>query len=166
MGLEARTTSVKMELIFCTFDALCHASVAQSKSAVQGSVCQCLLSQVQYLETPCTARVAAHVRGEPASAPRPVTTLNTPGGRPTSSMMAASSRHVTDVISDGFSTTVQPCKVILYEHSGDDSIRQTGIHSVLSCALRHNQGTLHAQCSGLTAAKAGATFHCIGTYQP
>ena len=76
----------------------------------------------------------AYVRGAPASAPRPVTRLNTPGGRPTSSMMAASSRHVTDVISDGFSTTVQPCKAILYEQSGHNYTRQPGIQRVLSCA--------------------------------
>ena len=80
--------------------------------------------------------------------------------------MAASSRHVTDVISDGFSTIVQPCKAILHEESGHNSTTQTGIHTIMSCALRHSQGALHAECGGLTAARAGATFHCMGTHQP
>ena len=83
-----------------------------SCKAEPASVCS---SHPRYLEPPMRSKDEAYVRGAPASAPRPVTRLKTPGGRPTSSMMAASSRHVTDVISDGFSTTVQPCKAILYE---------------------------------------------------
>ena len=50
--------------------------------------------------------------GWPASmlpkAPLPVTTLNTPGGRPASAHISASSRALSDVNEAGFSTTVLP----------------------------------------------------------
>lgn len=50
----------------------------------------------------------AHLSGAPASAPVPVTTLSTPGGRPTSAAMAASSRQVSAAASDGLSTAQLP----------------------------------------------------------
>jgi hypothetical protein len=49
-----------------------------------------------------------HLRGPPASGPVPVTTFNTPAGRPTSCAIAASSRHVRLAISLGFSTQQLP----------------------------------------------------------
>ena len=44
----------------------------------------------------------------PASAPSPVTTFTTPGGKPASSSSAINSSVETEVNSDGFTTTVQP----------------------------------------------------------
>src|SRR6059036_1708148 len=46
--------------------------------------------------------------GEPTSAPKPVTTLNTPGGRPASSNSSASASVDADVNSEGLMTIVQP----------------------------------------------------------
>ena len=46
--------------------------------------------------------------GPPASGPRPVTTLRTPGGRPASWTMRASSSAESGVCSAGLSTTVHP----------------------------------------------------------
>ena len=43
-----------------------------------------------------------NLRGAPASGPVPVTTLKTPAGRATSSMMAANSRQVRLQTSEGF----------------------------------------------------------------
>ena len=44
----------------------------------------------------------------PASSPRPVTTLNDPGGNPASSARRASAKAVSDVSSAGFSTMALP----------------------------------------------------------
>ena len=44
----------------------------------------------------------------PVLGPSPVTTLNTPGGRPASVKMCASRSVVSGVYSDGFTTVVQP----------------------------------------------------------
>src|SRR4051794_38221871 len=44
----------------------------------------------------------------PAALPRPVTTLNTPAGRPASSTRRASSRVLADANSDGLTTTEHP----------------------------------------------------------
>jgi len=49
-----------------------------------------------------------HLRGAPASAPRPVITLSTPAGSFTASAMAAISRHVTLACSLGFRMAVLP----------------------------------------------------------
>lgn len=46
--------------------------------------------------------------GVPTSAPKPVTTLNTPGGKPASSNSSANSSVDADVNSDGLMTRVQP----------------------------------------------------------
>ncbi|MCY1293055.1 hypothetical protein D9M70_423030 [compost metagenome] len=48
------------------------------------------------------------LRGPPASLPSPVTTFSTPDGRPTRSAVAASSRAVSGVSSEGLSTQVAP----------------------------------------------------------
>ena len=58
---------------------------------------------MQQLSAHCT-----HLRGAPASGPRPVTTLKTPGGKPTSFVIAAISKQVRLASSEGFSTTVLP----------------------------------------------------------
>ena len=47
-------------------------------------------------------------RGSPTSAPKPVTTLNTPGGSPASTARRANSSAEAEVNSDGFTTTVLP----------------------------------------------------------
>ena len=47
-------------------------------------------------------------KGAPISAPSPVTTLTTPGGKPAASSIAASSSVDADACSDGLSTTVLP----------------------------------------------------------
>ena len=52
--------------------------------------------------------MAGHLNGAPQSLPKPTSRLNTPGGSPTSSMMAASSRFVRLAVSEGFSTTQLP----------------------------------------------------------
>ena len=44
----------------------------------------------------------------PASGPSPCTTLNTPGGRPASAVMSASSEAVSGAHSGGLATTVLP----------------------------------------------------------
>src|SRR3954454_16114649 len=44
----------------------------------------------------------------PTTGPRPGTRLNTPAGRPTDSMISASTNAFSGVISDGFTTTQQP----------------------------------------------------------
>src|SRR5688500_9810231 len=46
--------------------------------------------------------------GAPASGPSPVTTLNTPGGKPASWTSAANSRVEAGACSAGLTTTVQP----------------------------------------------------------
>jgi hypothetical protein len=46
--------------------------------------------------------------GSPTSAPRPVTTFTTPGGKPAAATSRASSSIDAEVNSDGFTTTVQP----------------------------------------------------------
>src|SRR5690606_29377043 len=46
--------------------------------------------------------------GSPTSAPKPVTTLTTPGGKPASSIGLQNSSIEAEVYSDGFTTTVQP----------------------------------------------------------
>ena len=46
--------------------------------------------------------------GVPTSAPKPVTTLNTPGGKPASSNSCANSSVEAEVNSEGLATTVQP----------------------------------------------------------
>jgi hypothetical protein len=51
---------------------------------------------------------AAHLRGAPASAPVPVMTLSTPGGRPTSAAMPASSSEVREASSLGLTTQQLP----------------------------------------------------------
>ncbi len=48
------------------------------------------------------------VSGSPASLPVPETTFSTPRGRPISSAIPPSSRAVSGVSSEGFSTTVAP----------------------------------------------------------
>ena len=48
------------------------------------------------------------VSGAPVSAPVPVTTLQTPSGRPASLRIFASSNAVNGVCSAGLATTVQP----------------------------------------------------------
>ena len=47
-------------------------------------------------------------RGPPTSAPKPVTTLTTPGGNPASANSSANSSMDADVCSDGLTTTVLP----------------------------------------------------------
>ena len=47
-------------------------------------------------------------RGAPASSPKPVTTLSTPGGMPASSASSASRSAESGVCSAGLSTAVQP----------------------------------------------------------
>ena len=44
----------------------------------------------------------------PTTGPTPVTRLNTPAGRPTSSMISARMKALSGATSLGFSTTVQP----------------------------------------------------------
>ena len=44
----------------------------------------------------------------PTTGPTPVTRLNTPGGKPMSSMISARMNALTGATSDGLSTTVQP----------------------------------------------------------
>ena len=55
------------------------------------------------LSTPACA-----VSGAPASVPRPVSTLSTPGGTPAAATTSASAWHVSDAFSDGFSTAAHP----------------------------------------------------------
>src|SRR5690606_41655676 len=48
---------------------------------------------------------------EPAVAPSPVTTLNTPGGNPASRVSSANSRVEAEAYSDGLTTTEQPAAI-------------------------------------------------------
>ena len=57
-------------------------------------------------DTMSTSRWAA--MASPTTGPNPVTRLNTPAGRPTSSMMSASTKALSGATSLGFTTTVQP----------------------------------------------------------
>ncbi len=54
------------------------------------------------------ARRRSSTRAAPASAPKPVTTLMTPGGKPASSASAANRRTVAEVYSEGLITMVLP----------------------------------------------------------
>ena len=54
----------------------------------------------------CTRR--SDTRGLPASAPKPVTTLTTPGGKPACSSSSTSSRSDAEVCSEGLITMVFP----------------------------------------------------------
>ena len=58
------------------------------------------------LSTPGCSTIAA-----PAVAPRPVTMLTTPGGRPASEKLDASSRTVSGVCSAGLRTVVHPAQI-------------------------------------------------------
>src|SRR5699024_764209 len=50
-------------------------------------------------------------RGSPTFSPYPVTTFNTPGGKPTSSKSLENSIIEADVFSEGFTTTVFPAAI-------------------------------------------------------
>ena len=107
--------------------------------------CRCMTACCQQLHWLglWLAYVESHVRGAPASGPVPVTRLYTPGGRPTSSTMAAISRHVSDVISEGLCTTVHP--------AGMDT-------------RRCSSSSIHTLCQGSSAALHVFDFliHALG----
>ena len=57
---------------------------------------------------PRVAAVGSWKSASPTTGPTPVTRLNTPGGKPISSMISARMNALTGATSDGLSTTVQP----------------------------------------------------------
>ena len=102
-------------------DDLRAAAVAEGLSDGQVRAAESLTSQVETLTAAITraptalepvkeifATSGCTVIGAPTRSPVPVMMLSTPGGRPISAAMTPSSSSTTGVISDGFSTTVQP----------------------------------------------------------
>jgi hypothetical protein len=98
-GGQGNFTTGKLQLLALLYRTSARERAAQTElMPVQGG----------QLRTSWTGHIGSYLSGAPASTPVPVTTLSTPGGRPTSCAMAASSRHVTLANSDGFRTAVLP----------------------------------------------------------
>lgn len=87
------------------------------------------------------------INGSPASAPVPVSTLSTPGGKPALEAMSASSSGVMQASSDGFSTTVQPAASAgptFHTHTA----RRRGARQRRARARKGERGERHALSMG------------------
>lgn len=71
------------------------------------------------IKRPCctTRHITPNVLCYETAPSSPVITFRTPLGTPASALMAASSRHVTDAISDGCKRGILPCKMLCAKRS-------------------------------------------------
>src|SRR5580692_7096453 len=85
---------------------------------------------------------------EPASAPRPVTTLNTPSGNPASLVSAANSTVDTEANSEGLTITVQPAAIAAAHFQATNSSGE--FHAVSAATTPTGSWRVNAIMSGLS----------------